>query len=127
MVEKDIHNAFIAWLNKSEVPFEYSRTDKRTTGKVGQPDFALYDRGRVLFVECKVMGGKLRPDQVKRKKQLESAGCEVVVAFSVEECVCAATLWLGRYVGGLPLMGHPSKPLDCQGVSSNGKGKSNTL
>jgi hypothetical protein len=129
MVEKDIHNALIAWLNKAEIPFEYSRTDKRTTGKLGQPDFAIYDKGRVLFVEVKMLGGKLRPEQDKRIKQLRDAGCQVVVAFSLEECVHPVTIWLAEN-HAMPLMVHPSRPLDCQGIPMGREtmgGKSNTL
>src|SRR5512143_1121005 len=96
MTEGEIHAAFIAYLNKIGVPFRHDRMDKRTTTKVGEPDFAIYSNGRVLFVEVKRYGGKLRPEQVKRKKQLEDAGCRVVLAFSVEECVYAVMTWLGE-------------------------------
>lgn len=95
MTEGEIHAAFIAYLNKVGVPFRHDRMDKRTTTKVGEPDFAIYSNGRVLFVEVKRLGGKLRPEQQKRKQQLEAAGCRVCLCFSVEECVHAVMVWLG--------------------------------
>lgn len=41
----------------------------------GMPDrLVLLPKGRIAFVELKATGKKLRPLQVKRKKQLESLG-----------------------------------------------------
>lgn len=125
MKENEIHQAFIAWLNKAGVLFRHDRTDKRTTTKIGEPDFAMYEDGRVLFVEFKALGGKLRPEQIKRKKQLEDAGCKVVIAVGeqgLEVAILETTVWRG-----MPLQGHPSKPLDCQGISGGGKGKADVL
>jgi hypothetical protein len=52
---------------------------------VGVPDrLILLPRGKVYFVELKAPGKKLRPIQLKRKKQLESLGFKVYVIDSFE-------------------------------------------
>lgn len=121
MKETEIHAAFIAWLKKAKIPFIHSRTDRRTTTRIGDPDFVLLWQGRCLAIEVKVMGGKLRPEQLRRKDELEVARCTVKLCFSVEECIHATTLWLGSDTR--PFFGDPSRPLDCQGISNGSKGK----
>ena len=49
-------------------------------GMAGVPDrLVLLPAGRLIFVELKAPGEKLRPLQLKRKKQLESLGFKVYV------------------------------------------------
>jgi hypothetical protein len=49
-------------------------------GMAGVPDrLVLFPKGRLFFVELKAPGKKLRPLQLKRKKQLESLGFQVYV------------------------------------------------
>lgn len=44
-------------------------------GVNGVPDrLVLLQDGRMAFIELKVPGGKMRPIQIKRKKQLEALG-----------------------------------------------------
>ncbi|CDQ17960.1 VRR-NUC domain-containing protein [Halobacillus karajensis] len=53
-------------------------------GISGVPDRLIILPGKMLFVEMKAPGGKLRPLQVKRKKQIESFGHDVYVVNSEE-------------------------------------------
>ncbi|WP_069648965.1 VRR-NUC domain-containing protein [Caloranaerobacter ferrireducens] len=54
-------------------------------GIAGVPDrLVLFPGGRTFFVEIKSPGKKLRPLQVKRKKQLEALGFKVYVIDSLE-------------------------------------------
>jgi hypothetical protein len=47
-------------------------------GMAGVPDrIVLMSKGRVVFVELKAPGKKMRPLQIKRKKQLEALGFKV--------------------------------------------------
>lgn len=47
-------------------------------GLDGMPDrIVLFPMGRIAFVELKAPGGKMRPLQVKRKRQLEGLGFSV--------------------------------------------------
>jgi G:T-mismatch repair DNA endonuclease (very short patch repair protein) len=55
-------------------------------GTAGVPDrIVLLPKGRVVFVELKAPGGKLRPLQLKRKKQLENLGFKVYVIDSYKK------------------------------------------
>lgn len=52
----------------------------------GVPDrIVLLPMGRMAFVECKATGKKMRPLQIRRKKQLEALGCSVYCLDSVEQ------------------------------------------
>ncbi|MBG9548335.1 VRR-NUC domain-containing protein [Cytobacillus firmus] len=60
-------------------------------GKAGVPDrVVLIPGGRILFVELKKPGEKLRPLQEKRKKDFENLGFKVEVVDSIQriEEVC---------------------------------------
>lgn len=47
-------------------------------GLDGMPDrIVLFPMGRIAFVELKAPGGKMRPLQVRRKRQLERLGFSV--------------------------------------------------
>ena len=52
----------------------------------GVPDrIVLLPRGRIAFIELKANGRKLRPLQVKRKRQLEALGFSVYCVSSTEQ------------------------------------------
>lgn len=82
-------------LNSGRVEVVKSYRDKRT-GQLreyrnwlygtmkGTPDrFAIY-KGRIIFIELKRPGGKLRPDQVTRHEEIRAAGAIVLVADSID-------------------------------------------
>lgn len=48
-------------------------------GKVGVPDRIVVLLGRVVFVETKAPGGKPRPIQLARHRELRAAGADVRV------------------------------------------------
>lgn len=55
-------------------------------GTAGVPDrIVLLPEGKICFVELKVPGRKLRPLQLKRKKQLKRLGFKVYVIDSFEK------------------------------------------
>ncbi len=55
-------------------------------GMAGVPDrLVLLPKARIVFVELKAPGKKLRPLQQKRKKQLESLGFKVYVIDSYKK------------------------------------------
>jgi len=57
-----------------------------TPGNAGVPDrLVLLPTGDVVFVELKAPGKKLRPLQLKRKKQLENLGFKVYVIDSYKK------------------------------------------
>lgn len=55
-------------------------------GLDGVPDrIVLLPMGRMAFVECKATGKKMRPLQVRRKRQLEALGFFVYCLDSVDQ------------------------------------------
>ena len=55
-------------------------------GLDGMPDrIVLFPMGRIAFVELKVSGEKMRPLQVRRKRQLEKLGFSVYCIDGVEQ------------------------------------------
>lgn len=55
-------------------------------GLDGVPDrIVLFPMGRMAFVECKAPGKKMRPLQVRRKRQLEALGFLVYCIDDVEQ------------------------------------------
>ena len=55
-------------------------------GMDGMPDrIILLSGGRIAFAEVKALGKRLRPQQVKRKRQLVSLGFQVYVIDSPEQ------------------------------------------
>lgn len=54
-------------------------------GMAGVPDrIVLIPKGRVVFIELKAPGKKLRPLQLKRKSQLELLGFKVYIIDSLQ-------------------------------------------
>lgn len=84
---RDIHEPFIAWLRKLEIPYHRNRPDKRTTAVEGDPDFLVSWMQHCLYIECKVPGKKLSPKQEERIAYVRRAGNKVVIAYSLEECI----------------------------------------
>lgn len=106
MKEREIQDAFAAWLRERGIPFLRSRMDRATTIAVGWPDFTICYRGRVLLIETKVRGTGhsegLSARQLKKHIELGVAGCPPVIAYSFEECVAATLAWMegGKLAGG---------------------------
>lgn len=95
MKESQLHQAFGKWLDRDGIPFVHSRTDKRHTNAVGDPDFFVLLAGRVLAIEFKVGSNKLSEAQTKRIEYLRRAGISVKILASVEQAVSAVEKWLG--------------------------------
>lgn len=59
----------------------------RTHRTVGEPDFIILAQGRVLFVECKRPGAKMRPEQLALACWAEKLGHKVHVVHTEEEFI----------------------------------------
>lgn len=82
-----MHEQFMAWLHRQDIPFDHDRMDKATVTTCGQPDFACFTDGRVAFVEFKFRKGKLSPVQKRRIRELRDAGNEVCVAYDLPTAI----------------------------------------
>lgn len=57
--------------------FNWSRSDKRTTCKLGWPDYTVFHGSKVLFMEIKFGKGKLSPEQTALHARLATQGFQV--------------------------------------------------
>lgn len=81
-------------LDESEIQSKHSKWMEEVDGwivlrsiantKIGYPDTTCLKSRHALFIEYKRKGGKLRPAQEFRKKQLEAQGFTVLVIDDVE-------------------------------------------
>lgn len=61
--ERKEHKYFVSWLDRHDLDYTHCRMDKRTTIKVGTPDFHVWKAERHCFVEFKSEFGKLSQKQ----------------------------------------------------------------
>ncbi len=64
--ERDLQTQIEAWLRLKGYAYFRQRMDKRSTAKVGTPDFLICVRGRFIAVECKV--GKGQPTEAQSRE-----------------------------------------------------------
>ena len=93
--ENQIHAALSKWLDGEKLLYLHSRTDKRTSQTLGDPDYCIVHCGRCIFIELKVTGNKLSVAQVERIADLRANGNEVHVCYSLETAVEAVRAWCG--------------------------------
>ena len=85
-----------AWCRQRDLPIWHSRTDKKTTNKLGTPDFCLVYRNRVLVVEIKGPRGTLSPAQKDFADRLSRSGTQLHVTRSFQESRTLITAWLAN-------------------------------
>lgn len=86
-LEKEIHDEIIQWLNLHRIPYSHSRTDKRTTSNLGEPDFRVYHRNQVVFIEVKRGGNTPSKDQISYFEKLHQAGCTVLLCDNSKDAI----------------------------------------
>lgn len=95
MREVEVHQAFSHWLDSQGLPFVHSRTDRKHTNAVGDPDYFILNSGKVLAIEFKVGRNKLSRIQEKRIAYLRKAGIAVHILQCCEKAIECTRLWLG--------------------------------
>ena len=82
MLEKYIEKKLIAAVKRIDgIAFKFT-----APGINGVPDrLVLLPNGKIAFVEIKAPGRKMRPQQVRRKRQLEELGFSVYCLDGVEQ------------------------------------------
>lgn len=84
--ESDLQGQIISHCRAKGWYVAYSRMDRKTRVPKGMPDLIIFrGQGTVLVVECKSKTGKLRPEQLGVKIQLESLGHTVHLIRSFSE------------------------------------------
>lgn len=87
---------FAHWLKAKELlpPAVWHNTAKRTTGTIGCPDFIVPAAGCVLWLEFKLPGNELSPEQKLFALRLREQGGEVTIVYHFE----AAIELLAKYI-----------------------------
>lgn len=86
--ESDLHQQIVDWAKAqwSRVMLIRARMDKMSTIAVGAHDItAFLPGGKVMCIECKSKGSKLRPEQLAWKLEMERLGHTVHVVYSFAE------------------------------------------
>lgn len=86
-----LHEQFEAWLRSlgQRCYWVSSRTDKRSTTRVGVSDFVGWYDGHPWAVELKAKGRKASTEQLGELRWAELAGARVTVAYSMDEAKTA--------------------------------------
>jgi len=88
--EKQLQEQIANLLRQRNITFFRQRMDKRTTGKVGQPDFVFAVKGQACACEVKMPGGVLTRDQFSVLEKLQDNGWRTWIARSLMDFV----VWL---------------------------------
>jgi hypothetical protein len=65
----------------------WHKTYKRSTANVGCPDFIVAAYSQTFWIEFKLPGEDLRPDQAAFRKRLLQNGVQMCVVYSAQEAV----------------------------------------
>lgn len=96
-LERQMHVEVARELYRNRIYFIEARMDKRSTIKVGHPDFTCILKGYVFLIELKVKGGRpLSSDQLGVIDELRQSETEVLVAYSSLEAIGGIHAWLDR-------------------------------
>lgn len=84
--EKRLQKDIAQLLNLKGAWYRTSRMDRRTTGRVGEPDFVGIYRGSGFAIECKVRA-PLTAAQARELEAIQKAGGFAIVARSVADAL----------------------------------------
>ena len=93
---KDLHQPFIAYLQRWQIPYIYHRPDRRSGITKGHPDFTVLWQGKAFLIEFKVPTGKLSLDQIKRQELLSCSGTHTLTLDSLENAIGYLEAWMGE-------------------------------
>jgi hypothetical protein len=86
--ESPLHRKIMDYCEEQWPKWKYirARMDKRSTIAVGAQDITIFaSRGRLFCIECKSKSGKLDPDQLIWRKEMEMVGHPVHLVRSFSE------------------------------------------
>lgn len=85
-LERRIHDDFVSFLRRHNLPFRHDNPTKASTGPVGYPDFFVGPReSRGFFIEFKCRPNRLTPEQADYIEFLRANGNLVIVAEEITE------------------------------------------
>jgi hypothetical protein len=83
--ERELQRLIYLELLRRGLFFHYSRSDRKTTTKLGTPDFGLCLNGNYIAVECKTSSGKQSTEQIAVQRQIERQGGIYMIVRSLDE------------------------------------------
>jgi hypothetical protein len=90
-LERELHGQFSGFLKRHEdfiALVVHSNTAKPTRSTPGTPDYCIhFMSGNSLFIEMKVGGNKLSPEQDEITTRLRNAGFRVLITDSYHEAI----------------------------------------
>lgn len=98
-LEREEQRLFCQWLNShessGELSYDWSRTDKKTTRRLGALDFVIYcPEAKTLFIEFKAEGRKMTPEQERQAILLNYLGFAVRVVRTAQEAIALTKAWI---------------------------------
>ena|SRR5438876_9589024 len=84
-LERDLQKLIYSELLRRGLFFHYSRSDRRTTTRLGTPDFALPIHGKYVAIECKTPTGFQTQEQLHVQTKIELQGGNYHLARSFDE------------------------------------------
>jgi hypothetical protein len=85
--EKDLQKDVIRYCDFHKIYWENDRMDKKTSGKVGRPDFRICYKGFWVGAECKAENGVLSSAQAFEAARLRASGGRFVVVFRLMDLI----------------------------------------
>jgi hypothetical protein len=86
-LEKELHRIFEQWLRLHDLPYVHSAMNKKSTIRIGWPDFTILSGPLACCVEFKAPGGKLDSEQEEVHRQLRERRVPVITAYAVEDAI----------------------------------------
>lgn len=86
-LEREMHDQFAAWLTLRNIPFIHALTHRKSTIKVGWPDFTLIYHGRTMCVEFKMPDGRLSQEQRNCMNHILSTKTDAWCLTSAKEAI----------------------------------------
>jgi hypothetical protein len=93
-LERKEHVIVVSWCALNEIPCRHDRTDRKTTGNLGWPDFTIIYAGNALLGEMKIGRNKLSTDQTRVIGTLSATGTSVQIWYSGAEAIESIKTWL---------------------------------
>ena len=92
-LERQEQATLVSWLNLNDLPYYHPNPVKRSRIQVGAPDFAVFFRGQVIFLEFKVEGGRFSEAQETFIAKLIICGCLVFIPYNAAEAIEMLKQW----------------------------------
>lgn len=87
-LQRQINNWLLLQQNEGRLYFNWNRSDKRTTCRIGWADYTiLLPHGRLLLMEAKFGDGKLSPEQMKLQSMCLLLGHAYVVVTTLQAAI----------------------------------------